>query len=167
MGEASNTGQMGAFIRQQHANVAGRQQAGSRASTWAWKVAQSQTPHTGLSLPAGGKIDSCTGVEWGQDLGGTRMGMTPSVYSRSCMLSDHNPSIATPQGHFEAPPYQNDSMRSAYHVRELDVYRLLQLRQPVDVGLSHDWPRGIANHGDAAQLFRAKSFLRREVCPRP
>ncbi len=58
-------------------------------------------------------------------------------------------------------------MRSAYHVRELDVYRLLQLRRPVDVGLSHDWPRGIARHGDAAQLFRAKSFLRREVWPRP
>ena len=55
-------------------------------------------------------------------------------------------------------------MRSAYHVRELDVYRLLQLRRQVDVGLSHDWPRGIAHHGDAAQLFRAKSFLRREVC---
>ena len=55
-------------------------------------------------------------------------------------------------------------MRSAYHVRELDVYRLLQLRRrPIDVGLSHDWPRGIAHHGDAAQLFRAKSFLRREV----
>ena len=67
------------------------------------------------------------------------------------------------QGHHEAPPYQNDSMRSAYHVRELDVYRLLQLKRPVDVALSHDWPRGIAHHGDTAQLFRAKSFLRREV----
>lgn len=29
--------------------------------------------------------------------------------------------------------------RSAYHVRELEVYRLMQLREPVDVGLSHDW----------------------------
>ena len=80
----------------------------------------------------------------------------------SCFVGpSHN--CRPPQGHFEAPPYQNDSMRSAYHVRELDVYRLLQLARPVDVGLSHDWPRGIARHGDTAQLFRAKSFLRREV----
>lgn len=54
-------------------------------------------------------------------------------------------------------------MRSAYHVRELDVYRLLQLKRPLDVGLSHDWPRGIAHHGDKAQLFRAKSFLQKEA----
>jgi len=67
------------------------------------------------------------------------------------------------QGHYEWPPYSMDTMRSAYHVRELDVYRLLQLRRPLDIGLSHDWPRGIALHGDYAQLFRAKSFLQKEV----
>ena len=32
-------------------------------------------------------------------------------------------------------------MRSAYHVRELEVHRLLRLRQPLDVFLSHDWPQ--------------------------
>lgn len=67
------------------------------------------------------------------------------------------------QGHFEWPPYGADTMRSAYHVRELDVYRLLQLKRPLDVGLSHDWPRGIAHHGDKAQLFRAKAFLQKEA----
>jgi len=30
-------------------------------------------------------------------------------------------------GHFEAPPYSSGAMRSAYHVRELDVYRLMQV----------------------------------------
>lgn len=30
-------------------------------------------------------------------------------------------------GHFEVPPYTPGSMRSAYHVRELDVYRLMQV----------------------------------------
>ncbi len=54
-------------------------------------------------------------------------------------------------------------MRSAYHIRELDVYRLLQIHRPLDVFLSHDWPRGIAHHGNKAQLFRAKPFLRQEV----
>ncbi len=54
-------------------------------------------------------------------------------------------------------------MRSAYHIRELDVFRLLQIHRPLDVFLSHDWPRGIAYHGNKAQLFRAKPFLRQEV----
>ena len=54
-------------------------------------------------------------------------------------------------------------MRSAYHIRELDIYRLLQIHRPLDVFLSHDWPRGIAHHGNKAQLFRAKPFLRQEV----
>lgn len=65
--------------------------------------------------------------------------------------------------HHEAPPYNPRSMRSVYHVREADVYRLLQLRQPLDVFLSHDWPRGIAHHGDTATLLRRKKFLEREV----
>ena len=69
----------------------------------------------------------------------------------------------TTQGHWEKPPYDNSSMRSAYHVRELDVYRLLQIHRHLDVFLSHDWPRGIAHHGNKAQLFRAKPFLQREV----
>lgn len=31
------------------------------------------------------------------------------------------------QGHHEMPPYSDGSMRSAYHVRELDAYRLAQV----------------------------------------
>lgn len=54
-------------------------------------------------------------------------------------------------------------MRSAYHIRALEVYRLMQLQQPLDVFLSHDWPRGIAHHGDTAQLLRNKPFLKAEV----
>ncbi len=68
------------------------------------------------------------------------------------------------QGHYERPPYQSDTLRSAYHVRELEVYRLKQLRGPLDVFLSHDWPHGIERHGNTAQLLRAKPFLRPQVC---
>jgi hypothetical protein len=32
------------------------------------------------------------------------------------------------QGHHEMPPYSDGSMRSAYHVRELEAYRLAQVR---------------------------------------
>ncbi|PSC75631.1 lariat debranching enzyme [Micractinium conductrix] len=67
------------------------------------------------------------------------------------------------QGHYEWPPYNPSTMRSAYHVRELEVHRLLRLRQPVDVFLSHDWPQGIARHGDTARLLQRKAFLRGEI----
>lgn len=30
-------------------------------------------------------------------------------------------------GHFESPPYDNNTVRSAYHVRDLEVYRLLKV----------------------------------------
>jgi lariat debranching enzyme len=66
-------------------------------------------------------------------------------------------------GHFERPPYTDSTMRSAYHVRATDVNRLLRLEGPTDVFLSHDWPAGVARHGDAPALFRKKPFLRREV----
>lgn len=67
------------------------------------------------------------------------------------------------QGHYEKPPYTDSTMRSAYHIRELDVYRLAQLQQPLDVFLSHDWPRGISRHGDQSGLLRVKPFLRKEA----
>lgn len=31
------------------------------------------------------------------------------------------------KGHFERPPYDNSTMRSAYHVRNLEVFRLVQV----------------------------------------
>ena len=30
-------------------------------------------------------------------------------------------------GHFETPPYDHGTVRSAYHVRDLEVYRLLKV----------------------------------------
>lgn len=58
--------------------------------------------------------------------------------------------------HFERLPYNSDDVRSIYHVRELDVRKLLQIRTQVDVGLSHDWPRGMEWKGNYQQLFKWK-----------
>lgn len=66
-------------------------------------------------------------------------------------------------GHFEQPPYNPSELKSAYHVRELETYRLSQLQQHVDIFLSHDWPRNVINFGDREGLLRRKSFLRSEV----
>jgi lariat debranching enzyme len=54
-------------------------------------------------------------------------------------------------------------MRSAYHARRYDVFKLMQIRDPVDIFLSHDWPRGIYHYGDKQGLLTKKSFLAREV----
>lgn len=65
--------------------------------------------------------------------------------------------------HFERLPLNSDDVRSFYHVRELDTRKLLQLRTQVDVGLSHDWPRGIEWLGDWKWLFKKKDQFEAEA----
>ena len=67
------------------------------------------------------------------------------------------------KGHHERPPYLGHTVKTAYHVREFDVFKLKQVKQHVDVFLSHDWPRGIAHYGNKQELFRKKKFLRDEI----
>ncbi|OAX85066.1 hypothetical protein ACJ72_00567 [Emergomyces africanus] len=61
--------------------------------------------------------------------------------------------------HFERLPYNRSDIQSIYHVRELDVRKLLQIRTQVDLGLSHDWPQGIEWHGDFQKLFKKKPLF--------
>jgi lariat debranching enzyme len=67
------------------------------------------------------------------------------------------------RGHYESIPYQPDSLRSVYHVRHVNTYRLTCLNPGIDVFLSHDWPRGIEQHGDTAALLRQKPFFAHDV----
>lgn len=55
--------------------------------------------------------------------------------------------------HHESLPYDRDEVRSVYHVRDCDISKLLSVRSPVDIGLSHDWPRSVEYHGDCEKLF--------------
>ncbi|CAG9464267.1 unnamed protein product [Pedinophyceae sp. YPF-701] len=66
------------------------------------------------------------------------------------------------RGHHEKPPYTDSSMRSAYHVRELEVHRLGLLTGQVDVMLSHDWPAGVTAYGDRAHLLKKKPYFRQD-----
>ncbi|KAI8101778.1 hypothetical protein M9434_006844 [Picochlorum sp. BPE23] len=66
-------------------------------------------------------------------------------------------------GHHESPPYDNSSMRSAYHVRCMEVSKLMSVTGHVDVFLSHDWPAGITSYGDVNDLVRRKRFLARDI----
>jgi lariat debranching enzyme len=66
------------------------------------------------------------------------------------------------EGHWERAPLTDDSMRSAYHSRALDA-QLLSSAGPLDVMLSHDWPRSAAPGGDSAALVRAKPGLAEDI----
>ncbi|KAI9679515.1 MAG: hypothetical protein M1817_005537 [Caeruleum heppii] len=66
------------------------------------------------------------------------------------------------KSHFERLPYNRDDVKSIYHVREVDIRKLLQIRTQVDIGLSHDWPRAIEWTGDHRTLFRQKDQFEAE-----
>ncbi|CAM9856153.1 unnamed protein product [Chrysoparadoxa australica] len=67
------------------------------------------------------------------------------------------------RGRHERPPYDPNTLRSVYHVREYEVYKLAQLTGLVDIFLSHDWPQGIEQFGDTDGLIRAKPFFAQEI----
>ncbi|KAK0670900.1 lariat debranching enzyme, C-terminal domain-containing protein [Cercophora samala] len=64
--------------------------------------------------------------------------------------------------HHERLPFNQSDIKSFYHVREIDIRKLLQVRTQVDIGISHDWPRGIEKHGDADRLWKMKPDFQRE-----
>ncbi|XP_034107905.1 lariat debranching enzyme [Drosophila albomicans] len=67
------------------------------------------------------------------------------------------------RGHHEFPPYTEKTCRSVYHVRQLEVFRLQQLSGKVDIFMSHDWPRGIHEYGNKAQLLRFKPHFAEDI----
>lgn len=68
------------------------------------------------------------------------------------------------QSRFEVPPFDRSTMRSIYHYRNVETYRLKCLsKSRLDIMISHDWPQGIEQHGDTEGLLRRKPFFRQEV----
>lgn len=43
------------------------------------------------------------------------------------------------------------------------IFCPLQISRPVDIFLSHDWPRGIYNFGNVNMLLKKKQYFREEV----
>ncbi|KAF9917525.1 lariat debranching enzyme [Linnemannia zychae] len=67
------------------------------------------------------------------------------------------------KGHYEMIPLSESHKKSVYHIRHYDVYKMLQIKEPMDIFLSHDWPLGIERYGDTARLIKKKSFFREEI----
>lgn len=83
-------------------------------------------------------------------IGGIRIGGISGIYKKH----DYN------KGHFERVPYDEQSKRSVYHVRNLEVFRLKQISHHLDIFFSHDWPQGIYHHGNISQLIKRKPFFK-------
>jgi len=67
-------------------------------------------------------------------------------------------------GHYEKPPYDDNSMRSAYHIRNVEVFRLKQLADhSPDIMLSHDWPNSVHKYGNVEKLLRFKKHFREDI----
>lgn len=54
-------------------------------------------------------------------------------------------------------------MRSVYHVRAYDIFKLSLLSPGPEIFLSHDWPEGIYSHGDTAALLLNKPFFKNDI----
>ena len=72
-------------------------------------------------------------------------------------------------GRFETMPYNGSTVRSVYHTRCYDTFRLHLLsrshgieKRP-DIILSHDWPNTIEQNGDVCWLMQKKPFFREEI----
>jgi lariat debranching enzyme len=87
------------------------------------------------------------------NFGGIRIGGLSGIYK----AQDYH------KGHYEIPPYNPGTMHSVYHVRNLEVFRLSKLKQPLDIMLSHDWPSGVYRHGNLNELLRFKPYFAQEI----
>ncbi|KAK6506448.1 hypothetical protein TWF506_011358 [Arthrobotrys conoides] len=64
---------------------------------------------------------------------------------------------------YEKPPFDDRSMRSAYHYRAHELFKLNTLSGDVDIFVSHDWPEGITKYGNEGKLLAIKQHFRKEV----
>ncbi|KII74208.1 Lariat debranching enzyme [Thelohanellus kitauei] len=66
------------------------------------------------------------------------------------------------KGHIERPPFNDNSIRSVYHIRHFDVTKMKMMKD-IDILVSHDWPNGIWNHGDCKKLLQIKKHFTKDI----
>lgn len=85
--------------------------------------------------------------------GGLRIGGITGIYK--------NQDYA--KGHFELPPFRGSDRPAMHHVRSYEAFKMLQIRRPLDIVVSHDWPQYIERYGDTRGLLAKKPFFKDEV----
>uniref|UniRef100_A0A1A8DA70 Debranching enzyme homolog 1 n=1 Tax=Nothobranchius kadleci TaxID=1051664 RepID=A0A1A8DA70_NOTKA len=66
-------------------------------------------------------------------------------------------------GDFQAVRNEGDLKCMAVPFKNIEVFKIKQIQMPLDIFLSHDWPRGVCYYGNTAELLRKKKFLRQDV----
>ncbi|KAJ3439641.1 lariat debranching enzyme [Anaeramoeba flamelloides] len=101
--------------------------------------------------------------------------VAPNIYylGRSGVINFNGLKIAGLSGIFkgyhlnlpyeEKCPYSNEEIRSIFHVRSLDIFRLHLIQRNIDIMITHDWPRGVTDHGDVNSLLKKKPFFRKDI----
>ena len=88
------------------------------------------------------------------NIGGLRIAGLSGIYSSH----DYH------KGYYEKVPLENPrEKKSIYHYRDIEVWKLSQINGPVDIFLSHDWPKDIWEYGDKAAFLKMKPFLKDEI----
>ena len=111
------------------------------------------------------RIGGISGIYKSHDYTQGHFGESESLQLYSVpVLTCHYPTLTLILTRLERPPFDRSSLRSVYHVRNVDVYRMKCLsRDRLDVLVSHDWPLGIEQHGNTSDLLKRKPFFRAEV----
>ncbi|KAF3904668.1 hypothetical protein ABW21_db0207788 [Orbilia brochopaga] len=63
----------------------------------------------------------------------------------------------------DKPPYNDRSVRGAYHYRAHELFKLNMLSGDIDIFISHDWPVGITRYGNERWLLSVKRHFQAEV----
>ncbi|KAJ6258772.1 LOW QUALITY PROTEIN: hypothetical protein Dda_6825 [Drechslerella dactyloides] len=63
----------------------------------------------------------------------------------------------------DKPPYDDRTMRGAYHYRAHELFKMNMLSGDVDIFVSHDWPVGITRYGNERRLLQIKRHFQAEV----
>ncbi|XP_044761104.1 lariat debranching enzyme [Coccinella septempunctata] len=87
------------------------------------------------------------------NVGGVKIGGISGIYKKGDFM----------KGHFEICPYDNSTKRSVYHIRNLEIFRLKQVTEPIDIFLSHDWPTNVTDYGNKEQLIRFKPHFKDDI----
>lgn len=66
--------------------------------------------------------------------------------------------------HYERPPFTNETLKSIYHSRSIDIYRLSLLpKNKIDIFISHDWPTNVYNYNDITDLLKIKPYFKEQI----
>lgn len=92
--------------------------------------------------------------------GGVRIGGVSGLYHPAHYRLGYFEAAMAPEAELD-----EDTKRSIYHTRELEVAKLglLQQSAPLDIMLSHEWPHRIYEHGNVQRLLKAKPYFRDDI----